>query len=129
MCHALPADRGGGEIWTIVSAVLLSLLSSVIYDLAKDGGGHLIRLLRRLLSRKRIKATLDETMKKSDLPSTLRLLTEEEISQYFKAKDIRKLSDRELGKLLRIAVSTEAKEFRKELIKAAKKKGKHKQTT
>jgi hypothetical protein len=121
--YRLPRDRGGGgEIWTIVSGVVLSLVSSAVYDLAKSGGKGLLSVLRRNLSRRRIRSLATETVRRADIRATLKTLTDEEIGAYLKKRMIKAMPDAEIGKLLRTAIVAEAKDLKKGLIRSAKKR-------
>ena len=116
----LPAEKGGGgELLLIVSAVLISLLSSALYDVAKAGGVGLLATLKRAFRNTRIKKAIAEVMENGDIVALVDSLTDADLIRLLGGSYKRSLTNKQRQELIRLAADRRAKDLRRQLIAAA----------
>jgi hypothetical protein len=120
----LPAERGGEPIQEIISVVLISILSAAIYDMAKASGIWLVRKMKSALRNRRLHKIVGDSLNSSDVSEIMRNISDRELLKLIGNTHNSNLTVRQKRLLIEKAVIIRARELRRKLIAAAKKKGK-----
>jgi hypothetical protein len=125
LAERLPKGKGGDELRYIVSTVLLSLLTSAIYDATKAGGKSIIRSLRASLRNWKIRRRITSIIKDRNVERMMEKMNQNEIEDLVGSSEFARLSYRKKLRVVQMAVRSQAKSFRRRLLVLVKGKGGH----
>lgn len=117
----LPAEKGGGEL--IISTVLLSLFSAILYDIVKGGGAYLLTRIRIALRNRQMDKIVSEALETNELSWMVDTLSDRELIKLLQGSYRKNLSDSKKKRLIKIALNRRGRILRKQLIEAARLKG------
>jgi len=115
---SLPADKGGGFEESILGIILLALLSSAVYDVAKAGGKAVLARMRGSLTRWNTRRMVSRLLNSGELAERIKQLSDEEFKRFMASTAIGKLSYNEKREIVEREVQRRADVLRRDLLRS-----------